>query len=390
MKILIASDISKYYMSGVASVVTLVAESLTKLGHEVKVLTLSNTVHSNKEENEYYISSFHVPLYPELRYTFVRRDECIRELIGWKPDIIHIQTEGAISEMGRHISKKTGAPIVMTMHSDYEQFLFGKHSNAWYSHLFVKIFLKNAYRGVETLITPSEKAKRMLLRLLPKKDVRVVSNGIKIELFRKTQTEEEKETILASLGLSKDDTILVTVSRLSKEKKIEELIRFFPELLKHKPDLKLLIVGFGPDKKNLENLAEEEGIGAVTKFAGRIDHDQLYRYYKLGKVFVCASDYETQGLTYIESLACGVPSVCRDDPALIGIVEEGYNGFLYHTKEEFVEKVLRLLDDSELYEKTVENALVSSENFDDLKTSELLVNLYQELINRKLKNQKKE
>ena len=380
MKILIASDVSRYYMSGVASVVNLLTESLQKLGHDVKLLTLSPTNRSSQEGEEYCIASFHVPIYPDLRYTFIRRHEYTDELIAWKPDIIHLQSEGAVSGMARRISKKTGAPIVMTMHTDYPQFLFGKHHDSWYSHIISRLLLAWAYRGVDTMITPSEKAKKLLLKYRPKKDVRVISNGIKLEIFRKNPTEQERQDTLSSLGLDKNDVVLVTVSRLSKEKKIDELIRFFPKLLKRKPDLKLLIVGFGPDKQRLESLAEKENIGKSTRFAGRIDHDELYRYYKSGKIFICASDYETQGLTYLESMACGIPAVCRDDPALIGIITDGTNGFLYKTEDEFIEKVLRLLDDEDVYSKTSEKALAHSYNFDDQVTSARLVELYEEMI----------
>ena len=383
MKILIASDVNKYYMSGVAGVVKLLTESLQELGHDVKVLTLSNTGRSFKEENEYYIASFHVPIYPDLRYTFLRRHKYIDELISWRPDIIHTQSEGAVAEMSRRISKKTGAPVVMTMHSDYPQFFFGAHYDSWYSHLFIKPLLMWAYRGVNTMITPSEKAKKLLLEYRPDKDVRVIANGIKLDCFRKSPTEKERLETLSSLGFKENDTILVTVSRLSKEKKIDELIRFFPGLLKHRPDLKLLIVGNGPDRARLEKLVIKEKIEKNTRFAGRIEHDELYRYYKSAKVFVCASDYETQGLTYIESMACGIPSVCRDDAALNGIITDGLDGFLYKTEDEFAEKVLRLLDDSGVYNKTAENALAQSYRFDDLTASANLVTLYEEIIEGK-------
>ena len=380
MKILIASDISKYYMSGIASVVRLLGESLQKLGHEVKVLTLSDMNSSRKEGEEYYIASFHVPLYPDLRYTFIRRHEYLDELIEWNPDIIHAQSEGAAAEMARRIAKKTGAPLVMTMHSDYLRFFFRKHYDSWYAHFLIRLLLMWMYRGVDKMITPSEKAKKLLLSFRPNKDVRVIGNGIKLDRFRKNPTEKEKAETLSSLGLDENDITLITVSRLSKEKKIDKLISYFPKILERKSGVKLLIVGFGPDRKRLQELAEKEGIEKDTRFAGRIEQDELYRYYKLAKVFICASDYETQGLTYLESMACGIPSVCRDDSALNGVISDGVNGFLYTTEDEFVEKVIRLLEDKDLYEKMAENALASSLNYDNLIASAQLVDFYEEII----------
>ena len=63
--------------------------------------------------------------------------------------------------------------------------------------------------------------------------------------------------------------------------------------------------------------------------------DEVARYYKLGDVFVCASSSETQGITYIEALACGLPALCRKDECLSQVITDGYNGFQYGGYEYF-------------------------------------------------------
>lgn len=64
-------------------------------------------------------------------------------------------------------------------------------------------------------------------------------------------------------------------------------------------------------------------------FTGMISPEEVGRYYQLGDVFVCASNSETQGITYIEALASGVPALCRKDDCLNQVVTDGYNGFQY-------------------------------------------------------------
>ena len=87
--------------------------------------------------------------------------------------------------------------------------------------------------------------------------------------------------------------------------------------------------GDGPDRERLEKLAEELGIKDQVVFTGMISPDKVAGYYKLGDVFVCASNSETQGITYIEALACGLPALCRRDDCLSQVVTDGYNGFQY-------------------------------------------------------------
>lgn len=58
-------------------------------------------------------------------------------------------------------------------------------------------------------------------------------------------------------------------------------------------------------------------------------------YYKAGDVFISASRSETQGLTYIEAMACGLPTLCRKDPCLDAVIEHGRNGFEYDSPEQF-------------------------------------------------------
>ena len=100
--------------------------------------------------------------------------------------------------------------------------------------------------------------------------------------------------------------------------------------------LTFLIAGDGPDRERLENLTVELEIQDCTVFTGMISPEEVGRYYQLGDVFVCASNSETQGITYIEALASGVPALCRKDDCLNQVVTDGYNGFQYDSYAYFI------------------------------------------------------
>ena len=80
-------------------------------------------------------------------------------------------------------------------------------------------------------------------------------------------------------------------------------------------------------KFRLKEKAEKLGLSESVRFTGMIPKEEVYRYYQLGDIFVCASTFETQGLTYVEALANALPLVCREDKCLIDIIGQGENGF---------------------------------------------------------------
>lgn len=85
----------------------------------------------------------------------------------------------------------------------------------------------------------------------------------------------------------------------------------------------LLLVGDGPDRPRLEQVAHDLRLEApAVIFAGMVPPEEVPEWYRLGDLFVSASSSETQGLTYIEALAAGVPALCRADLCLEGVILE--------------------------------------------------------------------
>ena len=104
-------------------------------------------------------------------------------------------------------------------------------------------------------------------------------------------------------------------------------------LLRDIPNIKLLIVGGGPEENNLKKLVKTYGLQNVI-FTGEVPFSQVQDYYKLGDVFVTCSEDETQGLTVIESLASSLPVICPNTPLYEEIVNNFGNGLLYNNKTE--------------------------------------------------------
>ena len=193
--------------------------------------------------------------------------------------------------------------------------------------------------------------------------IEVIPSGIDMNIYRRKISKKERIKILSELGLANSNKYLVTVCRLAAEKNIEELLRYLPKLVMKDKDIKLIIVGDGPYKTKLVKEINKLSMSDHVVFAGAVSRDEIYKYYQLGSVFVSASTSETQGLTYIEALASGMPMVCKKDKCLDGVIEKGKNGFVFENENEFLENVLLILNDKVLADRMHRNSLKKSDDF---------------------------
>ena len=157
-----------------------------------------------------------------------------------------------------------------------------------------------------------EKARGFALVQAARNRVTVIPNGIRLERFQRPIIADDRVSLLRQIGLSDNGYILVMVTRISREKNIMEILEYFPALLHALPEAQLLIVGDGPDRKRLESFVKRQGLSGHVRFTGRIDPNEVYRYYALGNVFVSASTFEVHSISYLEAIACGLPLVCRE------------------------------------------------------------------------------
>lgn len=347
MKILITTDLFTVETNGVVTSVKNLSGELETRGHEVKILTLSEGFRSHKKDNVYYIRSAPVEVYPDVRMPLSYRHKYIKELVDWNPDVIHSQCEFFSYFFAEYISKKTSAPIVHTYHTLYEQYASYVVPSKRLGNWVVKKASKKRLKSAKTIIAPTKKVEIALRGYEIDKDIRVVPSGISLEQHKNRITDEVRIARRKALGISKDDIVLINLGRLGTEKNLDELICFFKTIAADHKDLKMMLVGGGPAKDDLMKTAEKLEISDRIIFTGMVKPDEVYVYYQLGDIFVNASTSETQGLTYIEASANGLPLVCRNDPCLSGVLLHGENGYLYNNEEEFTSYIISLAYDSE-------------------------------------------
>lgn len=147
-----------------------------------------------------------------------------------------------------------------------------------------------------------------------------------------------------------------------------------------KPAARLLLVGDGPYKRSLENLARKLDLSDKIIFGGAIPHEEVPHYVAAADLFVFSSQSDTQGLVLIEAMAAGLPIVAVDAPAPVDVLSDG-GGLLVPAKEEdFRDVVITLLEDHERRGAMGVQALQIAQQYSISATTNLLLGVYKEVI----------
>ncbi len=349
MKILITTDLYTTATNGVVTSVKNLYDELVSKGHDVRILTMSDNMHSHRDGRIYYIRSMPIGIYPDVRMPLSYRHHLIKELILWKPDVIHSQCEFFSFQFALRISKLTGAPLVHTYHTLYEQYAAYLIPGKRLGKYIVRVFTKKRMKRVSKIIAPTRKVENALHEYGLFKPISVIPSGISLEQHKQRIPSEKRQKERSALGISDNQIVLINLGRLGAEKNIDELLNYYSKT--DAKNLIFMIVGDGPAKEDLEKLSKTLDISDRVIFTGMVEPEEVQDYYQLGDIFVSASTSETQGLTYIEAAANGLPLLCREDMCLDDVIYQGENGYEYTSEAEFLDYIATILKDPDWIEK---------------------------------------
>lgn len=382
MKIGLFTDTYYPQINGVANSVLILKENLESLGHQVYVFTTTDPQVIKNEKNVFRMPS--LPFASARRLGMFYHPRLVKFIKRLKIDIIHTHTEFSLGIFGRAVARKLGIPLIHTYHTIYED----------YTHYIVKFkmldaIVKNTARkisssfcnSVDKVIVPTEKVKDLLLFYKVKKNISVIPTGIEFEKFSKNNyTFDTIQDLRTDIGIKEKDKVLLYIGRVSEEKNIAELFESLKSYLISKVDTKFVLVGDGPERNTLEQMAKQLGIDAYTIFVGEKQWDTIGMYYQLGDVFISASQSETQGLTYIEALASGLPVIAKADRCLDGVLQNNVNGYAFHSKEEFLEYVDHVLSNDSHKEYLSLGSIKSIERFSASNFAKTIEESYKEIL----------
>ena len=291
--------------------------------------------------------------------------------------MIHSQCEFFSYQFASYISRKTDAPIVHTYHTLYEQYVTYIFPSRRIGAFFVGKLSKYRLRKAGAVVAPTQKVEAVLKNYGVRNPIHVVPSGIALEQHMERISEEERREKRSALGIPEDHIVLLNLGRLGTEKNLSELIEMFSIALSQNPKLTMLIVGDGPARKDLEELSKKLGVADYVIFTGMVNPSEVHKYYQLGDIFVSASTSETQGLTYVEAAANGLPLLCRRDPCLDGVLVEGKNGYEYEAEQEFCELLDTILSSPDWCHAAQTQSKAIADTFDKSSFAKRIEDIYE-------------
>ena len=317
--------------------------------------------YKNKREKEKNVirmpSIFSFGEKSEFRFANIFSSAVRKKVKAFKPDIIHVHHPFWIGSLGVYMARRLKVPAVYTYHTrleHYSHFVFlpGSLFRNIIAHFLVRRFANKC----DAVIVPTDSTEEYLRMIGVTAPTYVQPTGIEYERFQHVEpTEVEK---LKKRLKIKDETVFVSVSRLSNEKNIDFMIDALAELKKATDKLfRLLIVGDGHQKQRLQAKIDELDLTGTVQLVGSVAPENMANWYQLGDAFLFASQSETQGMVILEAMAAGLPVVAVRSSGIDDVVEDGVNGYKTPAKQAvWLERVERILNDESLRKELSDNA----------------------------------
>lgn len=386
-------------VNGVSTSILMLEHALTKLGHEVFIITVSDNKKDYVLENNGHIlrlPSVNLANCYDYKMTSVYPIKAVNMIKKMNLDVIHSNVEFTVGIFARVVSEQLSIPLVHTYHTNWEDYTHYITKNKKILDDICKKLLKYLVvffedKTVTELIVPSNKIYNLFKdKYKFTKNIHIIQTGIETSKFYKENFNlKDINSLKKKLGIKKKDFVVMTVSRLAKEKSVDRIINNHKELVKKYSNMKLLIVGDGPDIDKLKDEAKSLGVSDSVIFTGKVPLNDIPIYYQLGNVFVTASKSETQGLTVVEAISSSLPVVAVKDDSFVNSVIEDFNGFVFTDDEKYINSISKLYEDKELYNRLSNQSRLLSEDFSSEYFALKVLKVYETAIENYKKDNKK-
>ncbi|MFP4020661.1 MAG: glycosyltransferase [Halanaerobium sp.] len=369
-KLKIAMFTNNYFpvIGGVPISIKRLSKALRNRGHEVKIFAPDYKEKSEDEDNiircnslyHYEESGLEFPVTnifsPEIKTDFVAEDF----------DLVHSHHPFWLGNKGRKLAEKFNLPVAFTYHTRLEKYAHYVPNILFMRKFFANrlshFLIENFANKTDAVFAPTESTKEYLRNVGVSRYIKVMPTGIDFDYY---DCSQDKIDSLREELIGDSEHLLISVSRLSKEKNLYFLLDGI-KMLKEKSNLnfKLIIIGSGSEKENVERFIKNNDLENYIELIGAVDFREMAKYYLASDLFVFASTTETQGMVLLEAMAGYNPVVAVKSSGIDDVIENGYNG--YKTEEDTEKWSIRieeLLTDKQIYQQSSQNAREMAENY---------------------------
>lgn len=354
---------------------TELGKALAKKGHQVHFISYSQparleTFVENIFYHEVYIPQY--PLFQHAPYETALAGKIVEIVRSNHLELMHVHyaiPHASAALLAKMILKEEGInmPVVTTLHGT-DITLVGREAS------YEPVVTWSINQSDAVTAVSDSLVRDTLKHFAVKRPIRMIPNFIDFERFNKKPRQHFKDLIAPN-----NERILVHTSNFRKVKRVEDVVRIF-DIIQQKIPAKLLLIGDGPERSNIEKVCRELHVCDKVTYLGK--QEAIEEILSICDLFILPSESESFGLSALEAMACEVPVISSNAGGLTEVNIDGVTGFLSDigNYEEMAGNALTLLQDDAMLIQFRKNALEQAKTFDLNSILNQYVAVYEEMI----------
>lgn len=344
LRIAVVTETYPPEVNGVAITLKRVVDGLRERGHMVQLVRPRQSAdpkQASEETADVLMRGMPIPRYPHLQLGLPSRKQLEPLWSVERPDLVHIATEGPLGWSALRVARKLRIPVTSDFRTNFHA--YSSHYGMGWLSKPIMAYLKRFHNQTETTMVPTQGLADRLARAGFER-LQVVARGVDAQMF---DPALRSDTLRASWGAGLDTPVMLCVGRLAREKNLPLLVQAYAQARLVRPETRLVLVGDGPARSELQALAPD------AIFTGELGRADLARHYASADIFGFPSKTETFGNVVLEAMASGLAVVAFDYAAAADAIEPSRSGLLapFESDETFVRHVVDVARDTALLQR---------------------------------------
>ncbi len=354
---------------------TELGKALAKKGHEVHFISYSQPARLEAFVENIFYHEVYIPQYPLFQhapYETALAGKIVEIVKSNNLDLMHVHyaiPHASAALLAKMILKEEGInmPVITTLHGT-DITLVGREAS------YEPVVTWSINQSDAVTAVSDSLVRDTMKHFAVKRPIRMIPNFIDFERFNKKPRQHFKDLIAPN-----NERIIVHTSNFRKVKRVEDVVRIF-NIIQQKIPAKLLLIGDGPERSNIEKVCRELSVCNKVTYLGK--QEAIEEIMSICDLFILPSESESFGLSALEAMACEVPVISTNAGGLPEVNIHGVTGFLSDigNYEEMAANALTLLEDDEMLLKFRKNALEQAKTFDLNTVLDQYAAVYEEMI----------